>query len=104
MTSFCTLFDLYNKKTSPAVIKVSTGLAFVVFMGIILYHTHKQLLLTKAGTKMEKLFKVIHFKWDSRVETDDNNLQSTSKDASLNKVSCTVVELAEPLLEDETRN
>ena len=104
VTSFCTLFELYNKNTSPAVIKVSTGLAFVVFVGIILYHTHKQLLLIKAGTKMKKLFKVVHFKWDSRVETDDNNLQSTSKDVSLNKVSCTVVELAEPLLEDETRN
>ena len=104
VTSFCTLFELYNKNASPAVIKVSTGLAFVVFVGIILYHTHKQLLLTKAGTKMKKLFKVVHFKWDSRVETDDNNLQSTSKDTSLNKVSCTVVELAEPLLEDETRD
>ena len=104
ITSFATQFERSNKIFSPVVIHVSTGIAFVVFVGIILYHAQKQLLLTKAGTKMKKLFKVIHFKWDSRVETDDNNLQSTSKDASLNKVSCTVVELAEPLLEDETRN
>ena len=104
ITSFATQFERSNKIVSPVVIHVSTGIAFVVFMGIILYHAQKQLHLTKAGTKMKKLFKVIHFKWDSSVETNDNNLQSTSKDVSLKKVSCTVVELAEPLLADETRN
>ena len=101
LTSTATSFELSRKKHSPAVIYTSTGITFVIFVGIILYHIQWQLLLrTGAKLKIKKLTQLLHliYKRDENVE----NIQlQNSKHESPRQVTYTVVELTQPLLQDE---
>ena len=54
LTSIATLFDVSDGSSTPTVIYISTGTAFVVFVGIILYHAVRRLLLFQVGAKLTK--------------------------------------------------
>ena len=49
LTSMLTIFNKHR-----VVIYTSAGVSFVIFIGIIFYHTQRQLLLTRFGAKMKK--------------------------------------------------
>ena len=55
LTSTAALFELSDNSQSPTVIYASTGTAFVVFVGIILYHAQRRVLLSRVGAKLKKL-------------------------------------------------
>ena len=98
LTSAAALFELSNQKHSPAVIYTSTGIAFIVFVGIVIYHAQRQLRLTAKGAKLtSKLTQLLHSKTDEDVE----EVQLQRKLESPQEVTHTVVELTQPLLEEE---
>ena len=98
LTSIATLFELSDGSRSPTVICTTTGAVFVVFVAIILYHATRMLLLSRVGEKLKKA--VV-----SKREINNNpNLQINDPNLSikpLGEVSCTVVELTQPLLDKE---
>ena len=101
LTSAAALFELSNQKHSPTVIYTSTGIAFMVFVGIVIYHAQRQLRLTVKGAKLtSKLTKLLCSKKDEDVE----EVQLQCKLESPPQVMCTVVELTQPLLEEEEEN
>ena len=100
-TSAFALFELSNNKRSPTVIYSSTGITLVIFVGIILYHAKRRLFLTRSVAKLKTF---IHTKCKRKLteemeKTDDFVLSKPS-----GKVSVTVVELTQPLLEEEDCN
>ena len=98
-TSTAVLFnDIQNKKHNSVAVYISTSTTFILFVGIILYHAQKQLLLTKLGSKLEKEFKIFALKLKN---SGDSNKVRQIQSNSQSNVSCTIVELKEPLLEDE---
>ena len=73
----------------------------MVFVGIILYHVQRWLFLSTFGAKLKKLIHTVHSK--SNIN-DDPSLQVNNPNLNVKpseKVSCTVVELTEPLLDKE---
>ena len=72
LTSVAALFELSDGSHSPAVVYTSTGTAFVVFVGIILYHALRRLLPSRAGARLKKLTEAVFSK---RKVNDDPNLQ-----------------------------
>ena len=95
ITSAAVLFD---KEHNTVAVYISTSVTFTVFIGIILYHAQRQLLATKLGSELKK--KVFDLKRRNVESTNKvRRLQSSNQNQS--GVSCTVVELKEPLLEDE---
>ena len=98
LTSAAALFELSNQKYSPSVIYTSTGIASVVFVGII-YHAQRQFLLTAKGAKLtSKLTKLLqHYKKDENVE----EVQLQCKLKLPQQVTHTSVELTQPLFEDK---
>lgn len=79
----------------------STGIAFLLFIAIILYHAQRQLFLTKHGTNIKANITLCLRNRKDRIL--NSNLQQQSGDSAVNlskKVTYTVVELTEPLLED----
>ena len=57
LTSVAILFEFSKQKNYPAVIYTSTGTAFVIFAGIILYHSQRRLFLTTCGAKLKIISK-----------------------------------------------
>ena len=100
------LFHLSNNKHinySATVMCTSTGIACVMFVAIILYHAQRKLFQTKCGTnikaKLTHLFQLIYTK--NGAVGDNIHLQPCGVNSeSSNTVTYTVVELTEPLLED----
>ena len=106
-TSAATLFAFSNNSRSPAVTYTSTGLTFAIFVGIILYHGQRQLFQTRAGAGLKKRIVATFSKKNSGNKQEDPCLHATRPiitDEPSSKVSCTVVELTEPLLEDSQAN
>ena len=80
-------------RQAPAVIYISTGVTFVIFVGIILYHALIRLISTKAGAKLKKQLTFFHFKIDERllqmqisesdkeIESDDFSCQAERIDS-----------------------
>ena len=98
LTSATALFEFSNQKHSPAVIYTSTGIAFMVFVGIVIYHAQRQLHLTAKGVKLtSKLTELLCSKKDKDME----EIQLQCKLESPQEVTHTVVELTQPLLEEE---
>ena len=56
ITSTAVLFNLSNKIESPVAIYISTSLTFAIFVLIVLYHTQRQLLLTRVGSRLKIRF------------------------------------------------
>ena len=104
LTSAATLFAFSNNNRSPAVIYTSTGITFAIFVGIILYHGQRRLFLSRAGIALKKHI-LATFSMGSELE--EPCLHATRPiitDDPSSMVSCTVVELTEPLLEDSQAN
>ena len=97
LTSIATLFSKQH-----AIIYTSTGIAFVIFIGIIHYHAQRQLFQTRIGAKLKKkLISLLHLKREE-VNVEDIQLQGELKNEELpKKVTYTVVGLTQPLLEEE---
>ena len=53
VTSAAVSFNLYNQRNNPAAIYISTSVTLVIYVGIILYHALRQLLLTRFGSRMK---------------------------------------------------
>ena len=102
LTATACLFDRTSTKHimySAAVIYTSTGITFVVFIVIILYHAQRKLFLTRCGANIKtKLTLFLHVKKDRAL--DNNPFQPACKVNSPTRVTYTVVELTQPLLED----
>ena len=97
LTSMITIFNQQYK-----VIYASTGIAFVIFVGIIFYHTQRQLLLTRVGAKLKK--NVLSLLPGKKDEVDKDIQLQTGKhkmNESPKEVTHTVVGLSQPLLENE---
>ena len=60
LTLVAILFELSNNERSPAPICISTVTAFLIFVGIVLYHAQRQVFLTKAGAKLKNKIVQIH--------------------------------------------
>ena len=101
ITSAAVLFDTQTRSNRTAVYS-STSIALVLFVGIILYHAQRQLLLTKLGSKLERrMLKVFVLKEGHEGSTNENVRQMLSSSQGQRGVTSTVVELKEPLLDDE---
>ena len=100
ITSAAVLFDKHNTK---AAIYTSTSVAFITFVCIIFYHAVKQMLLTKHGSKFKVLLHSIPLSVKRKYEdtTNQDDVGSSPLGQSLATVTSTIVELKEPLLEDE---
>ena len=114
-------FNIFNGNYSPAAIYLSTSIAFVVFIFIILYHVHRQLVLTKLGSKLTvKVLRAIPLKRASKANETDDTVEFSDMIPSVSShtdVSSTMVdldqsakpmynsynshELKEPLLDDD---
>ena len=96
MTSAAVLFDKRNTKVA---VSISTCIAFTIFICIIIYHAQRRLLVTKCGSKLKEvmLAKFIK-KGRENFNRDITPLESVGGQLS---VASTIVELKEPLLEDE---
>ena len=93
---------LIYKQPHPVVIYSSTGIAFVLFVGIILYHAQRQLFLTRAGAKLRKnLSQILHRKSDEDVESIQLHSGKCKAEESSKQVTYSVVDLTQPLLERE---
>ena len=101
LTSVATLFELSDGSLSPAVVYTSTGTAFALFVGIILCHALRRLLLSRVGVRLKKSIQATFCKRE--IDTDPS-LQVNGPNLNVKpsgKVSCTVVELTQPLLDEE---
>ena len=94
LTSSATLF--YGSP-SETVICMSTGIAFITFMGIIIYHIQRRIFLSKFGAKLKKKLSRFRFKRNIDREVTNKDPQTCTP----TQVTHTVVELTEPLLENE---
>ena len=105
--------------SNPAAIYISTSITLVVYVGIILYHALRQLLLTRFGSKMKvKLlnalpllrcltteingeFSIADMRQQDESFSGSCELTSTAVQSSQGvQKSCNSRELKEPLLED----
>ena len=102
LTAIICLFHLSsNKHTmySTTVMHTSTGIAYVMFVAVILYHAQRQLFQTKRGANIKaKLILFLCLKNDGALK-DNIHLQPCEVN-SPKKITYTVVELTQPLLED----
>lgn len=104
LTSTTILFEDIesNESRSSAVIYTSTGITFVIFIGIILYHAQKQFFQTRVGTKIKNTFYRLH---NSHRNEDEDGIQlqvsGCKIEESPKQVTHTVVELTQPLLKKE---
>ena len=97
LTSTVMLFELSNNShITSAVIFTSTGIAFILSIGIIVYHVQKKLpFLTKAGAKLKRA--LLHSKNNKKIVS---GVQTSEPKAGFPKeVTYTVIELTQPLLE-----
>ena len=53
ITSAAVFFNLYNQRSSPVAIYLSTSVTLVIFVAIILYHALRQLQFTKFGSRLK---------------------------------------------------
>ena len=96
---------LYDKRNTKVAVFISTSMAFITFVFIILGHALKQLLRTKRGSmiKVKILNKLSPVKRKEQASTSEAHSMSLS--VSLGQfntsVTSTTVELKEPLLEDD---
>ena len=93
---------LYNKHNTEVAVQISTIVAFITFVFIILGHALKQLLRTKRGSMIKEkiLDKLSSVKRKKR--SSMNEMSRSTSDRNFDKgVTSTVVELKEPLLEDD---
>ena len=96
LTSTAVLFELANDsqgKQSGVPITISTAFTIFVFTGIIFFHTLRRILQTTFGDKMKTTI-VTLISLKRKVSRD-----TQSPPCSAPQVSCTLIELKEPLLE-----
>ena len=96
LTSVAALFDLSDGNSTPTVIYTSTGISFALFIGIILYHTLRRLFLSRVGAKLKNFVQEVFSKRE--VNTDPSSQVNTLNEP-MGNVTCTVIELNQPLLE-----
>ena len=109
LTAAAVSFNISNGKNSPAVIYLSTSVAFALLIFIVLYHIYRRLVLTKCGLKLA--IQALSLKNTNKRDNLSGPIPSTS---SHNEVTSTTVdlnlphqhkynvyELKEPLLEDD---
>ena len=104
LTSTAALFEHSNNTYSPIVIYTSTGTAFVVFVGITLYHVQRMLFLSRVGTKLRKYIRAVCSKRNVNEGMEDPNEQFNGTNLNVESseiVTCTVVELTQPLLNEK---
>ena len=98
LTSSATLF--YGTH-SLIVICTSTGIAFVLFAVILLYHFQRQLFLSKVGAKLKK--KLAKYRPQRDREETSTQLQTTKHESTKQVTYTLIVELTQPLLEEEEK-
>ena len=100
ITSAAVLYDKNNTKVS---VFISTSLAFAVFTTIVLGHALKQLLHTKPGSKIKEKVRLFPFKKqnDNIKITHLPSSQPGQEGQIKPSVTSTVVELKQPLLDNE---
>ena len=92
ITSAAVYFNLLNKKSNSVAAYVSTSVAFIVFVGIILYHAQRQLVLTKPGSKLKT--KVLRALTSIRRGTKRGDEDAI---VEMRRVTTTATEVKEPL-------
>ena len=75
LTLVAVLFELSNDERSPTPICISTVTAFLIFVGIVLYHAQRQVFLTKAGANLKN--KIIQLYFLSKNNSDHLELQAS---------------------------
>ena len=75
LTSAAILFEysIHKSRHSSIVIYISTGVTFVIFVGIIIYHALMRLISTRAGAKLKK--RVISFRSKKDEEAFEQQVQ-----------------------------
>ena len=93
---------LYDKRNTKVAVQISTSVTFITFVFIILGHALKQLLRTKRGSMIkEKILDKLSFV-KRKERSSMNEMSQSASDRNLSKrVTSTIVELKEPLLEDD---
>ena len=88
-----------NNELNQTPINISAGLTFIVFVGILLYHTLRQILRFPFGEHLHQ--KIVNMVCLKRASTTDDS-EITDQEASMSEfqsVTSTVVELKEPLID-----
>ena len=100
LTSAAVLFDVSNGKSGPGAIYLSTSIAFALLVFIILYHIHRQLVLTKLGSKLTvKAMRVLPIRSATNTDDSDDTVELSDTDPSTSghsEVTSTMVELNQP--------
>ena len=93
---------LYDKRNTKVAVQISTSVTFITFVFIILGHALKQLLRTNRGSIIkEKILDKLSFV-KRKERSSMNEMSQSASDRNLDKgVTSTIVELKEPLLEDD---
>ena len=88
-----------NNELNQTPINISAGLTFIVFVGILLYHTLRQILRFPFGEHLhQKIVNMVRLKRAST--TDDSEIIDQGASMSeFQSVTSTVVELKEPLID-----
>ena len=103
ITSAAVAFNISNKKRSAVAIYISTSVTFVIFVGMVLYHVQRQLVLTKLGSRLKSrvLNALLPSREDSQGNEEDTTVEMRPASQSMlsqrNEVTSTIIEVAEPL-------
>ena len=98
-TSTAVLYELSNNAHSSAVIYTSTGITFVVSVGLVIYHVQQRLHLMRSGAKFKAFLRV---GLDKSVVNDDNKVLHSEEDVQPpQNVTYTVIKLSELLQDDK---
>ena len=99
LTSAAVLFNISNGKSSPKAIYLSTSIAFVLLIFIVLYHIYQRLVLTKLGSKLTvKIMRVLPLKSVANSSDTDDTVESPDMIPSVLEagVTSTMVDLSQP--------
>ena len=102
ITSAAVAFNISNKKRSAVAIYISTSVTFVIFVGMVLYHVQRQLVLTKLGSRLKiRVLNALPSREDSQGNEEDTTVEMRPASQSMlsqrNEVTSTIIEVAEPL-------
>ena len=97
---------ILSGKSKNVAIQISTAVTLITLIGIIIYHVQKRLLLTKFGSKLKKRISNYIAAKQKEVNSNGYELRQSRSDSihcseCQRDVTCTTIELKEPLLEAE---
>ena len=98
LLSVATLYQISNKGDRDVTTYISTSVAFVIFICVTLYHAVQRLLSLRRIKLIWSHIRAYVCKIAKPMKRDENEELVTNKQFSLNVITHSVVELAQPLI------